>query len=78
MPLEHCNECGSMISTTARVCPKCGHRPRRNSFVLGVAVYVGLIAIGVLLLSFWEIAGGTIILVATVFLAAHVLRRILV
>ena len=50
MALEKCPECGGQLSTSARFCPHCGYvRVARIALVIGVAVAMMLLGIGVAL-----------------------------
>lgn len=47
MALMKCKECGAQISTSAKLCPQCGYKPRRTSLLMWGATILLLIFFGV-------------------------------
>lgn len=50
MPLEKCSDCGTEVSSTARVCPKCGRNFNPTAASTNPAAQIALVIAIVLLI----------------------------
>ncbi len=56
MALIHCKECKTEISSTAALCPKCGHPNPKAKHLSGKQVFAGLLIAGV---GIWWMSTGS-------------------
>lgn len=54
MSMKNCKECGSEISKSAKVCPKCGKKQKNSIVRVFLGIFIAIVGIGVIATS-----GGT-------------------
>ena len=48
MSMKNCKECGSEISKSAKVCPKCGKKQKNSIMRVFLGVFIAIIGIGII------------------------------
>ena len=68
MAMIECKECKTQVSSTAKICPKCGHANPKANYLSGKQVFGGLLLAGV---GIWWASTGSDVYVSSQLKTVH-------